>query len=125
MNPMDDGLSPATRADVNGVEANVMAVKADVESLRSSVKADIGRLDSSVRRLALEILDVRTELRELKEVVATKSDIKGLFDAVVSFAGKTQSYEAAKILHGQSLTDAHVLLKDHERRIKGLEDRPQ
>jgi hypothetical protein len=117
----NDGLFPATQADLAGV-------KGDIESLRAVFKSDIGRLDakidSSVRRLAMEIVDVKTELSELKSVVATKTDIKNLVDAVVSFSGKAQSYDAAKIIHGQALTDAQVLLKDHERRIKGLEDRP-
>jgi hypothetical protein len=93
-----------------------------------ATQADIWRLDlkidSSVRRLAKEIVDVKTELRELKGVVATKTDIKRLVDAVESFSGKAQNFDAARVLRGQALTDVQIQMKDHERRIKGLEDRP-
>ena len=112
----NDGLLPAIQADIS-------CVKADVESLRIGVKADIGRLDASVRRLAIEIVDVKTELREFKDVVATKSDLQRFIDAVEKFAGKAQSYDAAKVLHGQALTEVQLQVKDHEQRIKGLEDR--
>jgi len=157
MDSMEDGHSPVTRSDFEGLRNDFGIVRADVEnlrtevgglrtevgglrtevgglrtevgSLRTEVKADIeslrgetARLNSSVRRLAIDNIDVRDELRELKGVVATKADIKHLVDAVESFAGKTQSYEAAKTLHGQVLTDVQVQIKDHERRIKGLED---
>ena len=107
-------------------------IETQVGGLRDEFKTEAGRLDakivSSVRRLAMEIVDVKTEVRELREVVANdvamKADIKHLVDAVDRFAGKSQSYDAAKILHGQALTDVQVQMNDHERRIKGLEDRP-
>jgi hypothetical protein len=124
-----DNLRVAVKADVNSLRADFKSlrveVKADIDSLRADVKTDIGRLDASVRRLAMELIDVKTELREFKDVVVTKADFKRLFDAVEGFAGKTQSYDAARILHGQALTDVQVQMKDHEGRIKSLEDRPQ
>jgi hypothetical protein len=100
----NDGLSPATQADIARLDS---------------------KIDSSFRRLAIEILDVRTEVRDLKSVVATKADIQRFVDAVENFAGKAQSYDAAKVLHGQALTDVQVQVNDHERRIKNLETRPQ
>lgn len=139
----NSGLVPATRADLERVwicvqtdiESSRVGVKADVENLRIDVKTDIAslrtemglleaKIDSSVRRLAKEIVDGRAETRELKEVVATKTDIKRFIDAVESFAGKAQSYDAAKVLHGHALTDVQVQMQDHERRITDLEARP-
>ncbi|MFI5360732.1 MAG: hypothetical protein ACHQ49_02080 [Elusimicrobiota bacterium] len=136
----NEGQAPATRADVENVRADLGSLLADVQKnlggriggLHAEFKAEVGRLDakidSSVRRLAMQIVDVKTELREVKEFVvndvATKTDIKRLVDAVESFAGKTQTYDAAVALHGQALTDVQMQQKDHERRIKGLEERP-
>lgn len=120
-----DDLRAGFKTDFGGLRSEV---KADLDDLRTDVKADLGRLDakldSSVRRLAKEIIDGRTEFREFRAAAVTKDDFKRLFDAVEGFAGKTQSYDAAKILHGQALTDMQVQMKDHEKRIKGLEDRP-
>lgn len=119
MDSMEEGgLLPATRADIGRLETNIGRLETDIVRLDA-------KIDSSVRRLAKEIVEVKTELHDLKDVVATKSDIKRLADAVESFSGKAQSYDAAKALHGQALTDVQVQVKDHERRIKGLEDRPR
>src|SRR5208337_696854 len=104
MNPMEQGgHSPATRADIGRLDAKI----------DSSVQTLDAKIDSSVGRLAKEIVEVKTELRELKGVVATKNDIKSLIDAVESFSGKAQSYDAARVLHGRALTDVQVQMKDH------------
>jgi hypothetical protein len=115
------GHLPATRSDLEGLRTEI---KTDIQGLRVETGRMDAKIDSSFRRLAIEIIDVRTELRELKSVVATKSDIKRLVDTVEGFAGKSQKYDAATVLHGQALTDVQIQMKDHERRIKGLEDRP-
>jgi hypothetical protein len=118
MNPMEEGGSlPATQADIGRLAM-------DIGRLETGIGRIDAKLDSSVRRLAKEIVEIKTELGDLKNVVATKTDIRRLVDAVEGFSGKAQSYDAAKTLHGQALTDVQVRIKDHELRIKGLDDRP-
>jgi hypothetical protein len=106
---------PAMQADVRRI---------DTEAL-PSMQAKIERLDDAVRRIARGVVVLQSDLSEVKERMATKADMHRILEAIDAFSGMARSFNDSKTIHGRSLTDAEVKLKDHERRIKGLEDRLQ
>ncbi len=98
----------------------------DFESAPAT-RADIRRLDlkvdSTTARLAKEIVAPQADVREIKATMATKTDVDRVLAAVESFAGKAQVYDRAAVLHGQSLTETGVTLRDHEKRLRVIEAR--
>lgn len=127
---------PAMQGDIRRIESEIKvlpAVQADIRRIETEVlpvmQGDIRRLDGSLRRVVLEMIDVKEDLSFVKKKVgkldSIEEKIEKLTEAMDRFSGKAQSYDAARTLHGQSLTEAQVKLNDHERRIKGLEDRLQ
>ena len=101
------------------------AVQRIASEILPAMQGDIRLLDGTCRRMAIEMIGVKAELGDLKTMYATKTDFQRLYDLVEGFAGKTHGLDVAKTIHGQALTEAQVKLIDHERRIKGLEDRLQ
>ncbi|MFA6315933.1 MAG: hypothetical protein WC943_00810 [Elusimicrobiota bacterium] len=102
-------------------DADQPATKGDLRALRAELDQ---KIDTSVHRLALEIVKTQSDLYEVKETLAglaTKEDINRILGAIDSFAGKSQNYDRATTLHGQSLTEMKVQVTDHEGRIKKLE----
>jgi chromosome segregation ATPase len=112
----------ALRGELTGeISASRGESKRDIAALRDELKG----VDRTIRRdVALRFDRVESELREMKEVMATKDDINRVIAVVEGFAAKSNTYERAMVLHGQALTEAQVQLKDHESRIKTLETRP-
>ncbi|MBI5624727.1 MAG: hypothetical protein HY924_13190 [Elusimicrobia bacterium] len=100
----DDDNQPATRGE-----------------LRAAVQQLDQKLDASVHRLAKEIVKSQADVAEIKANMATKGDVQRIMSAIESFAGKAQTYDRASAVHGQSLTELQVQVKDHEGRIKNLE----
>jgi uncharacterized coiled-coil DUF342 family protein len=88
---------------------------------RFATKAELDRVR---RDLSIEIARTQADVREIKETMSTKSDIKRILDSIDAFAGKSVNYDRAATLHGQVLTEVQVKLKDHDQRIKSLEMRP-
>lgn len=83
-----------------------------------------GEFNSRMRTLTIELVKTQADVRDIKDKMhgmATKTDIDRVLVAIDRFAGKAESYDRAKTLHGHALTEAQVTLKDHERRIKRLE----
>ena len=114
--------------DQQDLASTVQRIENEIKVL-PAMQEDIRRLDGSLRRVVLEMVDVKEDLNFVKKKVvkldSIEEKIEKLTEAMDRFSGKAQSYDAAKTLHGQSLTEAQVKLNDHERRIKGLEDRLQ
>lgn len=117
---------PAMQGDIRALQGGIGRIETEV---LPAMQGDIRRLDGSLRRVVLEMVDVKEDLNYVKKKVgkldSIEEKIEKLTEAMDRFSGKAQSYDAAKTLHGQSLTEAQVKLNDHERRIKGLEDRLQ
>ena len=110
----------------------LMATKKDLESM--ATKTDLSNLDKAIRtemagghrKLALQIERQQNEARASEARLAQKMDsintqVKRVTDP---FAGKANTSVFDMALHGRELTDVHVGLKDHERRIAALEARP-
>lgn len=97
------------------------ATKADVTFL----KADIGRLDQKIDRVATELVQTKSEVREIKNdlatKIATKDDVDRIMNAIDAFAKKGEIYDRAAVLHGHALVEVQSSLKDHEKRLKTLE----
>jgi hypothetical protein len=145
-----DGDQPATKGDLDRFAAKIdfdrfatktdfdkFALKTDLDKFalktdldKFALKTDLDRfatktdLDGVRRDLAIEIARTQADVREIKEVMATKNDIKRVLDSIDAFAGKSLNYDRAAALHGQVLTEVQVQMKDHDQRIKSLETRP-
>lgn len=78
---------------------------------------------ADVRRVAIEVVNVQADVREVKKNMATRKDIERVLGAIESLSAKTETAMRAIVLHGQVLTEVQVKSKDHERRIKSLEVR--
>ncbi|MBI5209902.1 MAG: hypothetical protein HY927_08020 [Elusimicrobia bacterium] len=103
-------------------------VKSTADDLRAELKADIRgldkKLDASVHRLATEIVRTQADVRGLGDRItglATKDDVRDILAAIESFACKGERYDRTAVLHGHSLTELQVQVRDHESRIKNLE----
>ncbi|MFA6315936.1 MAG: hypothetical protein WC943_00825 [Elusimicrobiota bacterium] len=79
------------------------------------------KVDASVHRLVTEIIKLQSDVQDIRHTMATKNDVNRILGAIDSFAGKSQNYDRAATLHGQSLTEMKVQVTDHEVRIKKLE----
>jgi hypothetical protein len=117
---------PSMQGDIRRIETEVLpSMQGDLRTMQG----DMRRLDGSLRRVILEIVDLKDgqdrTMKKLETFDELKDQMREVLKAVDSFSGEARSYGAAKTLHGQSLTEAQVKLNDHERRIKGLEDRLQ
>jgi phosphate uptake regulator len=125
---MDDfESSPATRADIRRLDDKIgrldLKVDAGVRRLDEKIDRLDLKVDSATARLAKEIVATQADAREIKATMATKTDVDRILAAVESFAGKAQAYDRAAVLHGQSLTEAEVTLRDHEKRLSVIEAR--
>ncbi|MDD5658029.1 MAG: hypothetical protein PHF00_12330 [Elusimicrobia bacterium] len=65
--------------------------------------------------------DLKALEKGLRKDLATKSDMERVLRAIDAFAAKAQGYDRVSALHGHSLTDVEVAVKDHERRNSSLE----
>lgn len=94
------------------------ATKADLQAVRSELKEDI-------KRVATELVETQSGVREIKHAlatkIATKDDVDRIMNAIDAFAKKAESYDGAAVLHGHALVEVQVNLKDHEKRLKTLE----
>ena len=119
---------PAMQEDIGAMQGDIWRIENQIKVL-PAMQADIRRLDGSVRRVVLEIVDLKDDMKFVKKKLGILDELKDqvgkLVEVIDSFSGEVRSYGPAKTLHGQSLTEAQVKLNDHERRIKGLEDRLQ
>ena len=129
---MDDlESSPATRADIRRLDGKFDALDKKIDSSvrRLDEKIDFSarrldeKIDSATARLAKEIVATQADVREIKATMATKTDVDRILSAVQAFAGKAQVYDRAAVLHGQALTEAEVMLRDHEKRLRVVEGR--
>ena len=134
----------ATKADIDEAVGLLReSTKADLDEaiglVRSDLKEDIGfvrrdleskatkvDLESMHRGLALQIERQQNEARASEDRMVQKmSSLNSqVMQAIDSFAGKAQNSERAMTLHGRELTDVHVGLREHERRITALESKP-
>ena len=122
-----NGSQPATKTDL---AVAIRRLDQKIGKLEQKIDFSVERLDkkidSSVHRLAKMIVDNQMEIREIKHSMsdlATKDDINRIMNVLDSFAGKTQNYDRATVLHGHVLVEVETSLKDHEKRIKTLESR--
>ena len=92
-----------------------------------ATKADLAqlgqRLDQKIDRVAVEVAKTQGHMERMEDRLNTKMDARfnQVINAIDSFAKKGESYGRAAVLHGHTLVEVEVSLKDHEKRLKTLE----
>lgn len=116
------GMNDKIDASIRGLND-----KSDASTQRLDAKIDavVQRLDEkiepSIRRLAIELVKTQADVRDIKETMATKDDVRQVLSTITAFAGKYQSHDDAMTLHGHAITEMSIALKNHEQRIARLE----
>ena len=101
------------------IKSDMTEVKTDL----AGVKTDLAGVKTQLKAVTVALVKTQADVREIKETMATKSDVERILVAVESFAGKAQVYDRAAVLHGHALTEAQVTLRDHEKRLRAIETR--
>lgn len=112
--------------------ADAPATRADLESIEAGIRADLGavetRLDRKIDRIAVELVKTQSDVRSIREAMetkmATKDDVSRILAAIDAFAQKGESYDRKAVSHGGILVDHTESLKDHERRLRVIEAKP-
>ena len=117
-----NGQTPATKGDIQSLRSEL---KSDMQELRTEFKSDTQALKTELKgdihRLSGAIVDLQSDMREVKSSMATKADVNRIMDAIDSFAKRSEHYDRSQVLHGHALTEVEVTLKDHEKRLVHLE----
>ena len=106
----------ATKAELDAAVA-VLATKAELKAAVEPLATK-----AEVKKLAFEIVKNNEKIDKVRDELNIKMDVgfSRVMHAIDSFARKGENYDRSSILHGQSLTEAQVQLKDHERRLAVL-----
>ncbi|MDD5628860.1 MAG: hypothetical protein PHU21_07340 [Elusimicrobia bacterium] len=134
----------ATKADIAGLKSAFAGLKDDFARLeaksvtkddiarfeaKSATKDDLsrveGRLDAKIDRVAIEVVRSQSDLREVKETMATKGQMERLMRCFDDFAARAVHYDRADATRGQALIKVEAMADDHERRITALESSPR
>ncbi|MCG2725312.1 MAG: hypothetical protein L6420_03470 [Elusimicrobia bacterium] len=123
----------ATKDDLKKMEANFetkFATKDDLKSEIEPLKKDIAelkfnftRLEKAVGNNTIEILNIKTDIRDIKETMSTKDDINRIMNAIDAFAGEAKNYRIKDADRGHVLMEHHDKLENHENRISAVEAR--
>ncbi|OGS06681.1 MAG: hypothetical protein A2270_05295 [Elusimicrobia bacterium RIFOXYA12_FULL_51_18] len=100
---------------------NQPATKGDVALVKTELRSDIKRLEDIVKTNTIDILHIKDDIRDMRETMATKSDINRIMNAVDRFGADAIAYRNQDTLRGQAVMDHTAKLSDHETRIQKLE----
>jgi len=117
-------FEPATKADLKE-----FATKCDLidglAALKTELKSDISSLSETVTRLAIDLSRTQSDVRQIKEDmatrIATKDDISRIMNAIDTFAAEAKSYRNRDTLRGDEIMKHNGTLKNHEDRLVLLE----
>ena len=98
----------------------------DPEANKPAAKADINRLDKKIdtvfKALTAGISDTNGRLDKLAEEM--RENTSRVLGAIDAFAKKAEAYDRKAMSHGAILQDHETALRDHGRRLGGLEKLP-
>ncbi|HAH32590.1 MAG TPA: hypothetical protein DCL44_09795 [Elusimicrobia bacterium] len=126
MGKKTNGDKPATQADLTVLKTDIVALmKSDMSKHREATQAMLEsgltalktELKADISRVAVGLVKTQAELREVKENMATKADIRTVIGHIDGLTKGLASYEYRLAVRKHQLND-------HERRITALEDRP-
>jgi hypothetical protein len=104
------------------------ATRTDLVELRTELKSDIARLDKKIDSVAVGLVMTQSELREMKEGMVTKSDLRAattpILKAVEGLSERIVGYEYRTAVRTDKFMAQKRKLADHERRISSLEKQP-
>jgi hypothetical protein len=86
------------------------------ERLEQKLDSSVERLDGKIDRVALSLLKTQADVEEIKNTMATKSDIDRVINLVADFSKKTDL-----ALQNQDIHRGYI--HDHEARLIALERR--
>jgi hypothetical protein len=116
----DDNEKPATKADISLLRAE-LSTKTELAAVKTELAAVKTELTAQINRVAAALVNTQTDVREIRNDMATKDDVGRILSAIDAFAKKSENQSNAVALHGHVLTEVQVGLKDHESSIKTLE----
>jgi uncharacterized small protein (DUF1192 family) len=121
-------LKGSLQGDIARLEAK-SATKEDLSLLKGSLQGDIARLDAKIdgatKRLGLEIVRTQTDVREIKETMATRGHVEHLMRSFDDFAARAIHYDRADATRGRDLVEFRLKLDEHDRRLGALESAPR
>ncbi|MEW6040878.1 MAG: hypothetical protein AB1633_05100 [Elusimicrobiota bacterium] len=79
------------------------------------------KIDITAMRLSKEIIKNSEDIKNLREIVATKDDIRQIMTAIDSFAHQTIDHERKAIVNTNRIMKLEPQVEDHEKRITALE----
>ena len=103
------------------IDATANRLDAKIDATKESLAARIDAVDATTKRTAIQVANLQADVREIKTDMVTKDEFRQGLAAMTAIASRFDDEHRATLLHGQGLTEVQVGLKDHERRISGLE----
>ncbi len=97
------------------------ATKADVAELRGELRGEVGSLRAGLRRLTIEIVQVKEDVSDIRRTMLTKRDLDPVNKLVDLCLRQFDDYSQRQATQGELLGRFGSLLDDHERRIARLE----
>jgi len=79
------------------------------------------RLEKSIRAVAIDLVATKDELKHMKEIMATKTDINLILDRIDQFSRNVAVVERNDQYHSFRLKDIEMRSNDHEKRLSALE----
>ncbi|MFN0117898.1 MAG: hypothetical protein ACKVQC_06370 [Elusimicrobiota bacterium] len=86
-----------------------LETRKEIDERFEQVDQRFDELDQKVNRIALSLVKTQEEVKEIRETMATKSDIQKVLDTVEAFATSTASLDRSAIIHEYRLS----LLEKH------------
>ena len=98
------------------------ATKGDLTKLETKVST----LTETTTRLALELSKTQTDVRQIKDYIATKlatkDDVNRIMGAIDAFAAEALAYRNHDTLRGGKIMEHETKLKNHDDRLVLLEN---
>ena len=127
----EDLKTLATKEEVKALDQKVGTLDQKVGTLDQKVGTldqkvgtldqKVGSLDRKVNGVALEVVFLKNEMKEVKENMMTKQDKNEITNSLDQVMGAIKSFEQSLVIRGHWKETHDERLDNHEERIKKLE----
>ena len=104
----------ATKDDIKRLDEKIDTVDEKIDTVDK-------KIDTTTMRLYKEIIKNSEDIKNLKETVATKDDIRQIMTAIDSFGSQTKDHERTAEINTHRIKELEPKVEDHEKRIGKLE----